>query len=355
MNVKCIDVSRYNGNIDFKKVKASGIKNVIIRCGFTGYGSSQTTNEDANFETNYKKAKEAGLNVGAYYYAVALTEADAKREAAFVLSLLKGKQFELPIYYDVEDNHSTSGYGVLKQNMQGLSRAKLTSVVNTFCETVQNAGYFVGVYSGKYWFRDNLDMNVINRYTIWLAHWTTKTDYTGPYAMWQYTYTGSVAGISGNVDMNEMYMDFPTIIKSKGLNGFTKKEQTKKYVEGDIDGDGKVGSSDARLAMRAAVGLENLSSEQIKRGDTDNDGKITSSDARIIMRRAVGLDTPPVVGDVNEDGKVTEEDAIIALRAVAGVDSLTDRQIVLSDVDDDGKITMDDLVQIMKLAHGVDD
>ena len=228
MATKAIDVSTHNGVIDFKKVKAAGIDNVIIRCGYTGYGKSHTLNKDDKFETNYKNAKEAGLNVGAYYYAVALTEEDADKEAAFVLSLLKGKQFELPIYYDVEDCHDIKASGVLTENMEGLSKSKLTAIVNRFCDTVEKAGYYVGIYSGKYWFLNKLDMSVLNQYTIWLAHWTTKTDYTGPYALWQYSDSGKVDGISTNVDMNYLYKDFATTIKNLGLNGFTKVEELKK-------------------------------------------------------------------------------------------------------------------------------
>ncbi len=292
MATQVIDVSTHNGDIDFRRVKAAGIDNVIIRCGFTGYGRSHTLNKDARFEENYRKAKEAGLNVGAYYYAVALTEADADREAAFVLSLLKDKQFELPIYYDVEDVHDTSAAGVLPQNMQGLSKAQLTAIVNRFCETVEKAGYFVGIYSGKYWFRDELDMSVLNRYTVWLAHWTTQTDYTGPYALWQYTDSGRVDGISGNVDMNILYQDFAPIIKRLGLNGFPKQTAPTEPVilKGDVDGDGSVTEDDALLTLRRSVGLETFTAAQEKRADMDNDGSITAEDAREILRKSAGLE-----------------------------------------------------------------
>lgn len=290
MATQVIDVSTHNGVIDFKKVKASGIDNVIIRCGFTGYGKSHTLNKDERFETNYKNAKEAGLNVGAYYYAVALTEADADREAAFVLSLLKDKQFELPIYYDVEDVHNTSQAGVLTQNMDGLSKAALTAIVNRFCETLEKAGYFVGIYSGKYWFRDKMDMSVLNRYTVWLAHWTTKTDYTGPYALWQYTDSGRVDGISTAVDMNELYQDFASVIKRLGLNGFPKQSAEPAVLMGDADGDGKVTEDDALLTLRRCIGLESFTKDQDARADMDGDGEITAVDAREILRKSAGME-----------------------------------------------------------------
>ena len=290
MSVKAIDVSTHNGSIDFKKVKAAGIDNVIIRCGFTGYGKSHTLNKDERFEENYKKAKEAGLNVGAYYFSVALTEADADREAAFVLSLLKDKQFELPIYYDVEDVHNTSQAGVLTQNMDGLSKSALTAIVNRFCETVEKAGYFVGIYSGKYWFRDKMDMSVLNRYTVWLAHWTTKTDYTGPYALWQYTDSGRVDGITTAVDMNELYQDFAPVIRRLGLNGFPKQNAEPVVLMGDADGDGEVTEDDALLTLRRSIGLESFTKEQDARADMDGDGAITAADAREILRKSAGME-----------------------------------------------------------------
>ncbi len=303
MAVKAIDVSSYNGNIDFNKVKAAGVEDVIIRCGFTGYGRSHSLNKDDYFETNYKKAKEAGLRVGAYYYAVALTQADADREAAFVLSLLKGKQFELPVYYDVEDDHDTSASGVLKESMASIGKTKLTQITDRFCDTLEKAGYFVGIYAGKYWLEAKMDMSVLNRYTVWVAHWVSKTDYAGPYAAWQYTDSGRVDGIAGAVDMNILYGDFTGPIKRLGLNGFTastaqvtpepapapEPEPTPVLI-GDVDVDGDVDPADARLVLRAAVGLEKLTDAQKKAADADGDGAITAADARKILRKATGLE-----------------------------------------------------------------
>lgn len=292
MSTQLIDVSTHNGVIDFQKVKAAGIDNVIIRCGFTGYGKSHTLNKDERFETNYKNAKGAGLNVGAYYFSVATSEADADREAAFVLSLLKDKQFELPIYYDVEDSHDVTQPGVHPQNMLNLSKSALTAIVNRFCDTVEKAGWFVGIYSGKYWFRDKLDMSVLNRYTVWLAHWTAQTDYTGPFALWQYTDSGRVDGISGNVDMNILYQDFAPVIKRLGLNGFPKQTAPTEPVilKGDVNGDGSVTDDDALLTLRRAVGLETFTDTQTKAADMDGDGEITTEDARRILRKSAGLE-----------------------------------------------------------------
>ena len=221
MATKVIDVSRWNGAIDFKKVKAAGITGVIIKAGVTGYGAGHSMERDANFETNYKNAKAAGLNVGAYYYSGAMSEAFAEKEAKYFLTLLKGKEFDLPVYMDVEETHSPT-------NMPSLGKAKLTSIVYKWCEIVEKAGYFVGFYTAKSWCNTYLNMNTLSRFTFWLAQWSSKPTYTGAYAMWQYTRDGSVSGISGRVDMNWCYQDFPTQIKQLWLNGY-KKEADKRY------------------------------------------------------------------------------------------------------------------------------
>lgn len=219
MATKVIDISSYQKNVDFKKVKAAGISGVIIRAGYTGYGSAHTMCKDDLFESHYKNAKTAGLHVGAYYYSGALTEDFAVKEAKYFLTLLKGKQLDLPVYMDVEESHSTT-------NMPALGKTKLTAVVYKWCETVERAGYFTGFYTGKSWAQSYLDMQKLSRFTFWLAHWASKTDYKGAYAMWQYSDAGSVAGISGRVDMDYCYQDFPAQIKAAGLNGYKKQTQT---------------------------------------------------------------------------------------------------------------------------------
>ena len=221
MATKIIDISSYQKSVDFNKVKASGVTGVILRAGYTGYGSAHTMCKDDMFESHYKGAIAAGLDVGAYYYSGALTEDFAVKEANYFLSIIKGKTFSLPVYMDVEETHSTT-------NMPGLGKTKLTAVVTKWCDTVEKAGYFTGFYTAKSWCGTYLDMNKLSRFTFWLAHWVSKTDYKGAYALWQYTSDGSIPGISGRVDTNYCYEDFRTLIKSLGLNGY-KKESDKRY------------------------------------------------------------------------------------------------------------------------------
>ena len=193
---KIIDVSEYQPNIDYAKVKAAGIGGAILRCGYTGWGSSHSLNADKRFEAHYAGFQAAGVPVGAYYYSTADTVDFAKKEAEFVQSLLKGKRFELPIYYDLENN----------ERQGKLSKALLTEIADTFCSAMEDAGYFVGVYANTSWFTGKLDHAALSaKYTIWLA------DYRGSNAnktlkrdIWQYTSKGSVNGVSGNVSQQPL-------------------------------------------------------------------------------------------------------------------------------------------------------
>ena len=211
---KIIDVSEYQPNIDYAKVKAAGIGGAILRCGYTGWGSSHSLNADKRFEAHYAGFQAAGVPVGAYYYSTADTVDFAKKEAEFVQSLLKGKRFELPIYYDLENN----------ERQGKLSKALLTEIADTFCSAMEDAGYFVGVYANTSWFTNKLDHAALaEKYTIWLADYRgSNADRTLRRDIWQYSSTGSVNGINGNVDVNECYRDFPSIIKAAGLNGCGK-------------------------------------------------------------------------------------------------------------------------------------
>jgi len=205
--VKCkyngIDVSEHQANIDFQRVKKSGINFVIMRAGI-GHGR-----KDKYFEENYKKAKAAGLNVGAYWYSKALSVADSTSEAKYVLNALKGKKFEYPIYYDIEEK-SLFNKG-----------KKLTSdIAKNFCKILQSNGYLCGIYASLSYFNNYFTDEVKKKFTIWVAQYNTHCDYKGDYKIWQKSSHGSVSGIKGRVDLDECYYDFPSHIKQKKLNGF---------------------------------------------------------------------------------------------------------------------------------------
>lgn len=202
-----IDVSEHNGRIDWGRVKSSGVNFAILRAG---YGRIITQTDDT-FERNYNNAKEVGVHVGAYWYCYATTPEDAKKEAAVCLRVLKGKKFDYPIYYDIEEKKT---FATGMKNVSDIARA--------FCETLEDAGYFVGIYSGASAFRTYFDDDVKSRYSIWVAHWgVKKPSYDGNYGIWQRSATGSINGINGNVDLDTSYIDFPTLITSVGKNGYT--------------------------------------------------------------------------------------------------------------------------------------
>ena len=177
----------------------------IVRAGYGRY----TSQKDAMFEDHYKNAKERGIPVGAYWYSYAKSPDEARLEADACLTILAGKQFEYPIYYDVEE-----------KDQLALGKEKLSAIMRAFLERVEAAGYFVGLY-GSYSSLTNLtDASIRQRYAVWLAHWDVdKSPYTGAYGMWQYS-VGSANGVTGACDLDYCYVDYPAKIKAKGLNGY---------------------------------------------------------------------------------------------------------------------------------------
>lgn len=200
-----IDVSKWQGEIDWTKVKNAGVQFAILRDGFGRYAGQ----EDAFFERNYKEATQAGLYVGAYHYSYATNVQQAKQEAAYCLSLLKGKRFAFPICYDVEDEAQAA-----------LSKDEISDIVDAFCAELEKAGYYVCVYMNLSWLNTKLRSDIFEKYDIWLAHWTKETSFTKNYGLWQYTSDGSVNGIQGRVDLDFAYKNYPSIMAKNGLNGY---------------------------------------------------------------------------------------------------------------------------------------
>lgn len=202
-----IDVSVYQGTIDWSKVKKDGIDFAMIRAGYRGYGSNGTLVEDSMFSKNILGASTNGIDVGIYFYTQAITVDEAKEEARFVLNLIKkyGIKITYPIAVDTElSTAKPEGTG----RADNLSKDERTKIVKAFCDTIKDAGYMPMIYANKYWLNENLDMSKLSNYDVWLAHYTNQTDYKGKYTMWQYTDSGNVKGISGNVDKNYGYKKY---------------------------------------------------------------------------------------------------------------------------------------------------
>lgn len=201
-----IDVSSHQTSLNWKKVKDSGINYAIIRAGFRGYGESGSLNVDTHFKENMKEALQYGLEVGVYFFSQAITEAEAIEEANYLLNLIKDYKVTLPVVIDFEyasDSNGLTGR-LYKAN---LSQSKQTAICKAFCKTVAAKGYTPMIYANKQMLENDLNAaELAKSYKIWLANYTNCTSYGGEYEFWQYTSSGSVSGIYGNVDKSFWYV-----------------------------------------------------------------------------------------------------------------------------------------------------
>lgn len=226
--MKGIDISSHQKGFKLINAKNSGYDFAILRGGFTGWGTGVNYNKDECFETFYKEAKDIGLPIGCYWYSCANNKQKGIDEANFLYEhSLKGKKFEFPIYIDVEDEH-----------WQLNNKSGVTDAIIGFCETLENKGYFVGIYASLSWFNSRIDTNKLSAYTKWVACWSSnKPSFNyNAFDLWQNSSTGKISGTT--VDTNIAYRNFPSIIKSMGLNGYTNpsidyeklyKEEVEKY------------------------------------------------------------------------------------------------------------------------------
>lgn len=194
-----VDVSEWQGNIDWEKVRATGISFAIIRCGFRQTHGSEVK-EDANFRDNIEGAIKAGLKVGVYFFGTAKNEQEAIEEAEFTINLIKDYNLTYPVVYDSESFNT----GRLK----GVSYSTITDNILTFTETVASYGYETMVYSYHNALTYMLEMGKLEGKLIWLAHFVDKTNYKGNYNIWQYSDHGRVDGIKTNVDLNISYFTY---------------------------------------------------------------------------------------------------------------------------------------------------
>ena len=213
MATKLIDVSYAQGTINWGRVKAAGITAVMIRATVSYphlYGGKQLTGIDTMFKRNVEGALAAGLDVGVYHYSYALSEADAKLEAQHLLNTIKPYKLTLPVILDFEDSTQTK-----------LSATVKADICDAFLQIVQGAKYYAMLYSMASWLKADLADKRLSKYDKWVAHvGVGKPSYSGSYGIWQYSWKGAVDGITGEVDMNYVYKDYPTIIKNAGLNGW---------------------------------------------------------------------------------------------------------------------------------------
>lgn len=308
-NIKCLDVSEWQGTIDWKKVVSAGYTYAILRAGF----GRTDTQKDKNFENNYKNAKAAGVKLGVYWYSYAVDKADAQKEAKACLSVIKGKSFELPVFYDLEDS-----------SMVKLGKTKLTEIAKAFCDAVIKGGFRAGVYSNPNWFNNYLDYNELRKlYPVWLAQYYKEPQYDCD--VWQYTSEGKVAGITGNVDLNIIINE--GIVRSTAQSSTTSQKSFETaalqsllllaknlglITQNITPIDNKSGkmTKAAILQMKKYLGLKedySISLEFIRetyeaitketqnaRGDYNKDGKLDIKDVTEIQKKLAGLDAENV-------------------------------------------------------------
>ena len=205
-----IDISVWQNGFDFDKAKEEGVEFVILRGAYS-------TSEDKCFDDFYKQCMEKGLPVGAYHYSMSKTVKEAENEAKLMISILKGKQLEYPVYLDVEDKTQAK-----------LGKDLLTSIIKTYCDALEQAGYYVGIYSTYAFLNSYTYIDKLDPYDKWIAQWSKKCTCKIDYGMWQFggetnmIRSNKIAGVT--CDQDYCYKDYPSIIKSAGLNGFKRPQ-----------------------------------------------------------------------------------------------------------------------------------
>lgn len=209
-----IDISAWQGGYPYDKADKEGVKFAILRAGYS-------KSKDKQFETHYANAKRLGWGVGAYWYMYATTVEQAKAEAKAFLKAVKGKQFEYPLYLDIEDKKA-----------RATGKANCNAMIRAFGEIIEEAGYYFGVYTNLDWYKNAISGAELNKdYDWWIACWASKAPKGVNYGLWQfggesnYIRSNKVAGVV--TDQNYAFKDYPAIMKKHGLNGFTKEEVKK--------------------------------------------------------------------------------------------------------------------------------
>lgn len=238
--MKGIDVSRWQTNVDYAKLKRAGVEFVIIQAGF-GDVLSYPNQKDKMFESHYKAAKAAGLHVGAYWYSYATTVNGAKREAQGFLQTIKGKQFDMLVYMDFEEK---SQFSTGKNNC--------SAMVTAFCEELEKNNYWTGLYISRNPLQNYISTEVANRYSLWVAEYANKCNYRGTVDIWQYTSSARYNGYSGNLDGDICYRDYPTLIKNAGKNGYTKPVEKTLDTKGMKEGDRNLGVYELKSMLSLA-------------------------------------------------------------------------------------------------------
>lgn len=211
-----IDVSKYQGDIDWEETKKV-IDFAIIRCG---YGSNIVSQDDPLFKRNADYCTKLKIPFGTYLYSYALNVSNAKSEAEHTLRLIKNYKLEYPIFLDVEERSQLS-----------LPKEDLIEIVKTYCDIIEKAGYYVGIYASLSTFTGILNSSELDKYDKWVAEWNKDLTYQGKCGMWQYTDNLSLTGVMGRTDGDKSFYDYPKIIRENGLNHLEDDTEEKPVID----------------------------------------------------------------------------------------------------------------------------
>ena len=207
-----IDLSTHQKpyNFDFDTF-AKGVSGVILRAGYTGYGTGDYYDKDAEFERFYREFNARGIPIGAYWYSCANEVKEGVAEAKAFQKAIAGKKFSLPVYWDTEDEY----------HQRKTDKKTMTDTALAFLKEMEKAGYYTGIYASSSWLNEKLDMSRLKNYDVWVAHYgVNKPSYSGKYGMWQFTSQYKKDGFPYHLDANWMFVDYPSIIRNAGLNGY---------------------------------------------------------------------------------------------------------------------------------------
>lgn len=279
VNWNVIDISKYQDDIDWDKLREEDISAIIIRLGFRAT-RTKVIYEDEKFIEYYNKAKENGFHVGCYFYSGATTTIEAIEEANYIVNYIKTNNltFDMPVYWDVEDN-------IIKVT----GKENICAMTKEFFAVTDYAKIYTGVYTSSSWMQDFFDPSLFSGHALWIADWRGYCGYFGDYGMWQYTENGTVSGISGDVDKNYCYINYPVLIPGFDFNS-NDTPPSVTIEKGDINKDGKITAADARTVLRISAKLEEILDENIPVADYNGDEKITAADARAILRKSAKLE-----------------------------------------------------------------
>lgn len=231
---KGIDVSEHQASVDWTKVKSAGVEFAIIRAGY----GKEYDQEDLYFDQNIVNAQKNGLDCGVYWYSYADSVEDAYREAEVCYSMIKDYDYEYPVYFDIEEKKHAN-----------MTTAEVSAIIEAFCSTMKNKGYRVGLYSYANFLSTKVYTSVLQKYDIWVAHFgAEKPEYSGEYGIWQYSCTGRVDGISGDVDLNYGYVDYAKLTSAE-----TTQTTTTTTTTTASSSDSSVTTTTTTISTEAAV------------------------------------------------------------------------------------------------------